>query len=68
MEYKKLTEVLGDGESESRDTNPTSVRKEIEKAFPKHFKPLPTCVKNIEGKVITNPDEKKMVVLDHFRH
>ena len=30
--------------------------------------PLPTGVKNIEGKVIINPQEKKRVILDHFIH
>ena len=31
----------------------------MRKAFPKNTRPLPTEVKNIEGKVITNPTEKE---------
>ena len=59
MEYKKLTEVLGDGESDSRDTNPTSVWKEMKKAFPKQFKPLPTRVKKNRRKSNYKPRRKE---------
>ena len=36
------------------------------KSFPKKSKPLPTGIMNIKGKVITNPEEKKNVRLEHF--
>ena len=29
---------------------------------------MPTGVQNVEGKIITNPNEKKKVILDHFLH
>ena len=69
MEYKKLTQVVGSIKSECGETNSTNVWKEMEKAFPKKKqKTMPTGVTNIEGKIITNPDEKKRVILDHFKH
>ena len=40
-------------------TNNTNVWKQMRKAFPKKVKSLPTRVKNEQGKVITNPAEKK---------
>ena len=40
----------------------------MKKAFPSKQKPLPTGVKNIKGKIITNPQEKKKVILEHFEH
>ena len=36
--------------------------------YPKKSKPLPTGVLNVEGKIIANPEEKKKVILEHFRH
>ena len=40
----------------------------MKKAFPAKQTPLPTGVKNIQGKLITNPKEKKRVTLKHFEH
>ena len=40
----------------------------MRKAFPQKNKPLPTGVKNISGKVITNPNEKKKGIFEHFAH
>ena len=39
----------------------------MRKSFPKQTKPLPTGVKNFEGKIITNPEEKKKVILTDFK-
>ena len=64
-EWHKLNRILGD--LEDGDTN-TNIWKEMKKAFPTKVKPLPTGVRNIENKVITNPDEKKVVILEHFKH
>ena len=64
-EWQKLNRILGD--LEDGDTN-TNIWKEMKKAFPTKVKPLPTGVRNIENKVITNPDEKKVVILEHFKH
>ena len=68
MEYQKLTKVLGSIESDSGDTNTTNIWKEMRRAFPKKTKPMPTGMKNVEGKVLTNPEEKKKVILDHLKH
>ena len=46
----------------------TSIWKQIRKSFPKKILPLPTGVKNVFGKVIINQEEKKQVILEHFRH
>ena len=40
----------------------------MRKAFPKKTVAIPTGVKNIHGKVITNPKEKKTVILNYFLH
>ena len=40
----------------------------MRKAFPRKVKQVPTGVKNKAGKLITNPKEKKTVILDHFFH
>ena len=40
----------------------------MRKAFPKKNKPIPTGVMNIRGKVVTNPNEKKIVTLKHLKH
>ena len=39
----------------------------MKRAYPNKNKPLPTGVKNIKGKVITNPEEKKFIALNHFK-
>ena len=67
-EFEKLQKVLGEIETVSGSTNVTNVWKEMKKAFPKKSKPLPSGVLNIIGKIITNPEEKKKVVLNHFEH
>ena len=38
----------------------------MRKAHPKINKPLPTGVKNIKGKIVTNHIEKKKVTIKHF--
>ena len=40
----------------------------MRKAYPKKIKPLPTGVKDMEKKLITNPEEKKKVIIEHFKH
>ena len=50
------------------EKNKTNVWKELKKAYPSKTKPIPTGVKNVIGKVITNPSEKKRVTLEHFEH
>ena len=42
--------------------------RELKKAYPKVEKPLPTGVKDMKGKVITNPTDKKKVTIEHFKH
>ena len=63
-ELNKLEKIVGDLEA---DTN-KNIWNELRKAYPKNSKPLPTGVKNIQGKVITNPKEKMKVTLEHFEH
>ena len=60
-EFDKLTKSLGQLEAETGGTNFTNVWKQMGKSFPKKSKPLPTGIKNISGKIITNPEEKKKV-------
>ena len=67
-EWNTLVKVLGSLETDHGSTNNTNVWKEMKKAFPKKVKLVPTGVQNIEGKVITNPNEKKGVILNHFMH
>ena len=67
-EYEKLKKILGDIETDGGETNYTGIWKEMRKAYPKKNKPLSTGVKNVSGKVITNPNEKKKVILEHFTH
>ena len=49
------------------DTN-TNIWKEMRKAYPSKSNPLPTGVKNAQGKLITNPKEKRKVTLEHFQN
>ena len=67
-EYEKLTKILGDLESEKGGTNVTNIWRQMRKSYPKKGKPIPTGVKNYKGKVVTNPKEKKIVTLKHFKH
>ena len=67
-EYDKLVKTLGELESETGQTNNTNIWRQLRKSYPKKSKPIPTGIKNIKGKVITNPDEKKKITLNHFRH
>ena len=55
---------MGDLDSEPN----INMWRELRKAYPKKNKPIPTGIKNIKGKIITNPDEKKKVTLQHFEH
>ena len=67
-EFEKVTKICGTFETNSGVTNVTNIWRQFKKAYPKITKPLPTGVKNVEGKIITNPEEKKKVILEHFRH
>ena len=67
-EWSKLVKVLGSLETKNGSTNNTNVWKQMNKAFPKKNKSIPTGVKDIEGNIITNPSKKKKVILDHFVH
>ena len=64
-EWEKLQKVVK--ELDSSESN-TTMWKQMRKSFPKKLKPLPCGVKNIEGKLITNPKEKEKVILEHFTH
>ena len=66
-EFDRLKKALGELDV-GGTTNHTNVWKQMRKAFPKNSNSLPTGVKNIQGKVITNPTEKKKVTNDHFVH
>ena len=68
FEFDKLKKVLGELETESGGTHSTNVWKEFRKAYSKKIRPVPTGVKNIIGKVITNPKEKKDITFQHFGH
>ena len=63
-EFDKIEKVIGKIETEPN----INMWSEMRKAFPKKTQPLPTGVKNLIGKVITNPDEKKQVTLKHFEN
>ena len=65
---EKLERVLGELDTTGNGTNYTNVWKELRKAYPKNTHVLLTGVKNYKGKLITNPNEKKSVLLDHFQH
>ena len=67
-EYNKLVKTLGQLESETGQTNNTNFWRQLRKSYPKKSKPLPTGIKNIKGKVVTHPDEKKKVTLKHVQH
>ena len=58
-QIEKLQKVLGSLELQNGATNNTNIWKQMNKAFPKKTRPIPTGVINIEGKIITNPNEKK---------
>ena len=60
-ELEKLERVMDEIE-----TNKTNIWREMRKAFPNKTKPIPTGVKDIKGRVITNPKERKEVTLNHF--
>ena len=64
LEFEKLRTVIGDIDNEPN----LNMWREMRKAYPKVNKPLPTGVKDINGKVVTNPIEKKKVTLKHFQH
>ena len=51
-EFQKLVKVLGELETETGATNSTNIWKEFRKAYPKKFRPVPTGVKNVHGKVV----------------
>ena len=67
-EFDKLVKVVGELETGSGGTESTNVWKQFRKAYPKKSKPIPTGVKNINKKVITNPEEKKEITIKHFEH
>ena len=53
---------------ESGGIDCTNMWKQFCKAYPKKLKPIPTGVKNVNGNVIANPEEKKRVTINHFEH
>ena len=61
-EFEILKKITGD-----LDIN-TSIWKELRKAFPPISKPIPTGIINVTGKLITNPQEKNKVTLEHFKY
>ena len=63
-ELEKLLKVTGELDAEPN----TSIWKEMTKSYPKNNKAIPTGVLNIQGKVITIPNEKKSKTLVHFEH
>ena len=63
---KKLSKVIGVLENDSDVNNVTNIWRQFKKAYLKKSKPLPTGVLNVEGKIITNPEEKKKVILEHI--
>ena len=64
-EWEKLQQTLGGLDTSEGNTN---IWLQMKKAFPKKVQPLPTGVKNFEGKVITNPNKKDTVILNKFVH
>ena len=67
-EYEKLLKDVWELETEVGGTDSNNVWKQYRKAYPKKTRPTPTGIKNIEGKLIANPEEKKRVPLEHFKH
>ena len=65
---KHVKKESGSLETDHGGTNNNNVWKELKKAFPKKTRPVPIGVENVEGKLITNPKEKKDVILKHFLH
>ena len=63
-ELEKLIKVTGDLDDEPN----LNIWKEMRKSFPKKCNLIPTGVMNMEGKLITNPSEKKSVTLNHFEN
>ena len=51
--------MVGELETGSGGTESTNVWKQFRKAYPKKLKPIPTGIKNINKKGITNPEEEK---------
>ena len=49
-EYEKLANIVGNLETSAGTTNLTNIWKSMRKVFAKNTRPLPTGVKNIEGK------------------
>ena len=63
-EFEKLKKVTGDLDMDQN----TNVWKDLRKAFPPKVKQIPTGIKNLKGKIITNPREKENITLEHFKH
>ena len=63
-EFERLEKITGDLDVDSN----TNIWKELRKAFPPKSKPIPSGIKNMQGKTITNPREKEKITLDHFKH
>ena len=68
MEWEKLVKSVGSLETVDGHTNNTNIWKQMRKVFPQKVRSIPTGVKNTEGKMITNPNEKKTIFIDHFMH
>ena len=60
--------MLGNWENDSGVTNVTNMWRQFKKAYPKNTRALPTGALDIEGKIVTNPEQKKKVILEHFTH
>ena len=54
-EYDKIEKILGNLETETN----CNIWKEMRKTFPTKLKPLPTGVKNLEGKLTASSKEKR---------
>ena len=67
-EMEKLQNVIGNLDLNNGGTNNTNIWKQMKKTFPRKTRPIPTGVMNKEGKVITNPIEKKNVILEHLKN
>ena len=51
--------MLGNLENDSGVTNVTNMWRQFKKAYPKNTRALPTGALDIEGKIVTNPEQKK---------
>ena len=50
-EFEKHEKITSDLDVDSN----TNIWKELRKAFPPKYNPIPTGIKNMQGKIVTNP-------------